>query len=224
MITLHHLEYSQSFRILWLLEELGVEYQLEMYERDKKTHLAPAEYKALSPLGSAPVITDGDFVLSESSAIMDYVLDKYPSDRLRPMPTSPNRERYLFWSHAAQGSMMPLLLLDVLFRIIPERAPFFISPIIRPVLNMALAGFAKPRMKALLQQAEKDLQQAPWFAGDELTAADIILCYPMEAAKMRGYINEGHPHCLSWFERVYAHPSFRMAKQKDGKSSIVFPS
>lgn len=222
MITLHHLEYSQSFRILWLLEELEVEYQLKQYGRDKKTNLAPDDYKALSPLGTAPVITDGDLVLSESNAIIDYILDKYPHDTLRPSNDSPHRARYLFWFHSSQGSMMPLLLMDVIFRIISERVPFFLKPIIKPVLNLALAGFVKPRMTAFLRQAEIDLAEMPWFGGNELTAADIALCYSMESAASRAYINENYPNCEAWLERAHAHPSFLRAQEKDGKPSIIF--
>jgi len=222
MITLHHLEYSQSFRILWLLEELEVEYELKLYERDSKTHLAPTNYKALSPLGTAPVITDGELVLSESNAIIDYILDKHPNNTLRPLPDAPYRERYLFWLHASQGSMTPLLLVSTIFNVISERSPFFIKPIIRPILNLALANFATPRMNKLLQKAETDLAQAPWFGGDDLSAADIALSYTMHSAKERGYINAQRPHCVAWLERVEKHPSFQAACEKDGKPSIIF--
>ena len=161
MITLHHLEYSQSFRILWLLEELGVEYNFKAYERDPAMHLALAAYKALSPTGAAPVITAGDQVLAESSAIVDYVLDLHPNDQLRPPPGSPHRARYLFWLHAAQGSMMPLLLMDSVFLIIRKRVPFFFKSILRGVFGKARAGLSKPRMDALLRKAEADLAEAP---------------------------------------------------------------
>ncbi len=222
MITLHHLEYSQSFRILWLLEELGVDYKLELYERDKVTHLAPDNYKSLSPLGTAPVVTDGDLILSESNAIIDYILDKHPSEQLRPAADSVDRARYLFWFHASQGSMMPLLLVTMLFRIIPERVPFFIKPLISPVLKLAQKGFTNPRMSALFKRAELDLAEKPWFGGDQLTAADIALCYSMESAKAAGYINEKHPNCLAWLERAHAHRSFLKAQEKDGKERIIF--
>ncbi|MEM9617916.1 MAG: glutathione S-transferase family protein [Pseudomonadota bacterium] len=221
MITLHHLEYSQSFRILWLLEELGVEYQLKLYNRDPKTHLAPLEYKRLSPLGSAPVIEHDGKVLAESSAIIDYILDVYPSDTLRPQVGAPNRVRYLFWMHVAQGSMMPIMLMDSIFRIIIERLPFFLKPIVSPILKAAANGFAKPRMNALLDVAEKDLSSADWFGGDQLTAADINLSYPFESANMRGYLTDTHPNCKAWLERMYAHPSFVAAKAKDDRASMV---
>ena len=211
MITLHHLEYSQSFRILWLLEELGVDYQLKLYNRDPKTHLAPPEYKALSPLGSAPVIEHDGLILAESSAIIDYIVDLHPSQSMRPEFGSANRARYLFWMHAAQGSMMPIMLMDSIFRIILERLPFFLKPIISPVLKAATNGFSKPRMNALLDAAEKDLASADWFGGDELTAADINLSYPFESANMRGYLTDAHPNCKAWLNRIYAHPSFLAA-------------
>lgn len=223
MITLHHLEYSQSFRILWLLEELGVDYQLKLYDRDPKTHLAPPEYKAISPLGSAPVIEHDGLVLAESSAIIDYILDLHPSAALRPEAGAPNRARYLFWMHAAQGSMMPIMLMDSIFRIMLERLPFFLKPVIAPVLKAATNGFAKPRMQALLAVAEQDLANADWFGGTQLTAADINLSYPVESANMRGYLTDSHPNCKAWLERVYAHPSFRAAKAKDNRPSMVLP-
>ena len=109
MITLHHLEKSQSIRILWLLEELGVPYEVKLYDRDPVTRLAPAEYKAISPLGTAPVITDGDVTMAETNAIVDYILDRYDDARLRPAINTVEREPYLFWFHTSQGSLQPLL-------------------------------------------------------------------------------------------------------------------
>lgn len=223
MLTLHHLEYSQSFRIIWLLEELGVEYLLVKYERDEKTYAAPEKYKALSPLGTAPVISDGDITLSESNAIVDYLLDKYPNESLRPAVGANNRIRHLFWFHAAQGSMMPIVLMDAMFQIIQQRVPSVLRFFIGPILTMALSGFVKPRMNALLLQAERDLEQAPWFGGDELTAADIVLSYPMEAASKRGYIDAAHPNCKAWLQRMHAVPSFKTAAEKDGKESMTLP-
>lgn len=223
MIKLHHLEYSQSFRILWLLEELGIEYELEKYDRNKLTKLAPKELKQLSPLGSAPVIEHDGRVLAESSAIMEYILDLHPSDTLRPPPGSPHRSRYLFWWHASQGSLMPLMLLDTLFRIMRERSPFFMKPVIAPMLKLVQSQFVKPRMDALLKVAEADLASAPWFGGNELTAADISMCYPMESASVRKLINADHPNCNAWLRRMYGHPSFKAAKAIDDRECMVLP-
>lgn len=221
MITLHHLERSQSFRILWLLEELGVDYELRRYDRDEKTQAAPDIYKTLSPLGTAPFITDGDVALAESAAIIDYILDKYPDNMLRPSLGDANRDRYIFWFHAAQGSMMPIMLIDSLFRLISARVPFLLTGLIKTVLNKAMDGFAKPRMEALLALAETDLGTADWFGGEQITAADILLCYPMESASIRGYITKDHPNCQAWLARMHARPSFQTAKEKDGQDSMV---
>ncbi|MEM7536384.1 MAG: glutathione S-transferase family protein [Chloroflexota bacterium] len=223
MITLHHLEYSQSFRVLWLLEELGVEYALKKYDRDPKTHLAPDDYKAISPLKSAPVITEGDFALAETSAIMDYLLDRYPNDVLRPTPDSPDRTRHLFWYHTAQGSIMPLMLMESIFLIIQKRVPSILNLIIRPVLARVTDGFIQPRMEALLTLAEKDLATKEWFGGDNLTIADMILSYPMESASVRGYITDAYPNCQAWLQRIYASASFQSAKEKDGRPSMILP-
>jgi len=222
MITVHHLEYSQSFRILWLLEELNVDYELKLYERDKKTNLAPAEYKAISPLGTAPAITHEGVNLSESNAIIDYILDLHPCETLRPNVTSPDRVRYLFWMHASQGSLMPVLLMSMMFRIIPERVPFILKPIIKKVLSMANKGFSQPRITGLIEKAEADLGEANWFGGENLTAADISMCYPMESMRANGIVNDSHPNCLAWLERVDVSESYQLAKKKDGKSNIVF--
>ena len=222
MLTVHHLEYSQSFRVLWLLEELGVDYELKSYERDSVTRLAPADYKALSPLGTAPVITDGEIVLAESGAILEYILDQHPNSSLRPNADHPDRARHLFWFHAAQGSMMPVMLVDMLLTMITKRAPFFISALLKPIFNLARANFSKPRFKAILEQAEKDLGTKPWFGGDELTIADIVLSYPMESAAQKGVFADAYPNCQAWVERMHARPAYQQAVEKDGKDSTVF--
>ncbi|MEM6544501.1 MAG: glutathione S-transferase [Pseudomonadota bacterium] len=221
MLTLHHLEYSQSFRILWLLEALDAEYELITYERSPKTMLAPKSYKKLSPLRSAPVITDGDLVLAESSAIMDYILDKHPRSRLRPKVGGKYRERYLFWFHAAQGTMMPILLLDTLFLMMRKRSPLPLKPLLFGMAQLVKFAYSKPRLDGLLELAERDLASSKWFAGPELTAADILLSYNMVAARKRGLINQAHPNCLRWLDQMDEEPSFQRALAKDGRESIT---
>jgi glutathione S-transferase len=222
MITIHHLEYSQSFRVLWLFEELGVDYNLKLYERDPVTRLAPAAYKKISPLGTAPVISHGDVVLAESNAIMDYVLDLHPSKTLRPEPGSPDRVRFLFWYHAAQGSMMPIMLIDAILGMVEKRSPFFVRAILKPIFKMTRANFSEPRLKALLDQAENDLATAPYFGGENLTIADIVLSYPMESMHERGMLAKRYPNCAAWVQRMHESPGFKRAVEKDGKSSIAF--
>jgi glutathione S-transferase len=223
MITLHHLEYSQSFRILWLLEELGIDYELVSYERDPVTYLAPESLKQLSPLGSAPVITDGDLVLAETGAIIDYLLDLHPREDLRPPAWSPYRARHLFWFHAAQGSLMPIILLSTLFRIMRQRAPFFIRPIVALLASQLDSGFSRPRLQALLAKAESDLAQAPWFGGLSPSAADMLLSYGLVAAREAGLLDASQHHCRDWLLRIEQLPSFQSARDRDGRESMVLP-
>lgn len=222
MITVHHLEYSQSFRALWLMEALGVNYAFKLYERDAKTRLAPAKYKALSPLGTAPVITEGDLVLSETNAVMDYILDAHDDGTLRPTIGSAERVPYLFWFHAAQGSHMPLLLMKTVFSIAGSRAPFFVRPIVNGMGGQVNSAMIAPRMTALLEKAETDLAQTKWLAADHLTAADIVMCYGMEASRHAGYITDAHPNCQRWLEQMHADPAFQRALAQDGKDTIIF--
>lgn len=226
MLTLHHLEYSQSFRILWLLEELGLPYELKKYDRDKKTMLAPEDYKAVSPLGTAPVITDGPVTLAETNAIVEYLLDKAEQDGgkkspLRPVMGDPSYVKYLFWFHASQGSMMPLLLIEMLFGIMAKRAPFIMRAMVDKLAEKLGETFTGPRLKKLLAAAEADLASTKWFAGDTLSAADIVMSYCMESAKAKGHIDATRPHCQRWLDQMHASPGFQTAKEKDGRPGMV---
>jgi len=221
--VLHHLEYSQSFRSLWLLEELGMDYELKLYERDKKTLLAPSEYKKLSPLGTAPVFTHGDLALAETSAITDYILDLHGPTPLRPIKGDKHHARHLFWYHAAQGSLMPLMLVDSVLKIVQKRAPLPVRPMVKLVGKILVDNFIKPRISVLLQKAEADLNKAVWFGGDQLTVADITMSYPMQSAFERGYIGAEHKHSRAWLQRIADRPAFKTAQEKDGRPSMVLP-
>lgn len=223
MLTLHHLEYSQSFRILWLLEELDVNYQFKLYQRDPVTILAPDEYKKMSPLGTAPFITDGDLTLAETNAIVDYLMDQHPQSNLVPAVSDPDRSRHLFWYNASQASLMPMMLMNAVMRISLQRSPFFVKPILKSVNGKIVSGMIKPRVNKLLQMAEEDLSKKEWFGGQHFSTADIAMSYPLESAKSRGFIDEKYPACLQWFERAYAREAFKRAKEKDGKASMVLP-
>lgn len=222
MLTLHHLEYSQSFRILWLLEALGAEYELKCYNRDPESNLAPDDYKALSPLGTAPVITDGDVVLAESNAIIDYILDEYPDSDLNPKPGHKDRVRHLFWYHSSPGSLMPLQSIAMVLGLLETRSPWPISALLKAVFGQVRKVFLNPRMDALLAEMEKDLGAQPFFGGDDLTAADITLVYPMFAARDKGAFDGGYPNINAWFDRVEALPSFQSARAKDDRERITF--
>jgi len=226
MLTLHHLEYSQSFRILWLLEELALPYELKKYDRDRETMLAPQAYKAISPLGTAPVITDGAVTLAETNAIVEYLLDKAEKHGnqktpLRPAMGDPSYVKYLFWFHASQGSMMPLLLFEILFGIMAKRAPFIMRPVIEKLAEKMGETFTGPRLKKLLDVAEADLANTKWFASDTLSAADIVMSYCMEMAKAKGHIDAGRPNCQRWLDQMHASPSFQIAKEKDGRPGMI---
>lgn len=223
MLTLHHLEYSQSFRILWLLEELGAEYQLKSYLRDPQTNLAPDDYKALSPLGTAPVVTDGDLVLAESNAIIDYILDAHPESPLNLKAGSADRARHLFWYHASPGSLMPIQGIAMVLGLLETRTPWPISALLKAIFGQVRKQFLTPRSDALFALMEKDLGEKPFFGGDHLTAADITLVYPMYDARDKGAFSGGaFPNILAWFDRIEAVPSFKAARAKDNRPYIAF--
>jgi len=211
MITLHHLEYSQSFRILWLLEELGAAYELKVYERDRESRLAPAEYKTLSPLGTAPVITnDNGLVLAESNAVIDYILDLHPESPLRPAPGDASRVDYLFWFHAGVGSLMPMQFFNGL-----------LTSVVGIATDKVREMLVAPRLKLIFDRLESDLGRNTWLAGDQLTAADISMCYSIASADAQGRL-EGRPNCQRWLRQMRETPSFQRAMEKDGRETFVF--
>ncbi|MDF2696237.1 MAG: glutathione S-transferase, partial [Labilithrix sp.] len=186
MITVHHLERSRSQRVLWLLEELGLEYRLEEYKRDPKTLLGPPALRKIHPLGKSPVVTDGEHTLAESGAILTYLVESYGNGRLRPAAGTPERLRYDYWLHYGEGSAMPPLLMKLVFEQIKARAPWPVKPIVRGIAGKVLSDFVHPQMKLHFDWVESELGKSPWFAGDELTAADIQMIYPVEANAARG--------------------------------------
>nr|WP_298928277.1 glutathione S-transferase family protein [uncultured Erythrobacter sp.] len=222
MLTLHHLEYSQSFRVLWLLEALGAEYELKSYDRDPKTRLAPAEYKALSPLGTAPVVTDGDMVLAESNAIMDFILDAHPQSDLRPAAGHKDRARHLFWFHAAQGTLMSMQGVAMVLTLLETRTPWPIRGILKAAFGQVRKLFVNARLNAVYDLMESDLGKQAFFGGDNLTAADITLVYPMYAARDRGVFDTDYPNISGWFVRIEAMPSYIAARAKDNRERINF--
>ncbi|MEL6541095.1 MAG: glutathione S-transferase family protein [Pseudomonadota bacterium] len=221
MLTLHHLEYSQSFRILWLLEELGAEYELKSYNRDPESNLAPDDYKALSPLGTAPVVTDGDLVLAESNAIIDYIMDSHADSPLVPAAGSADRARHLFWYHASPASMMNLQGIAMILGLLEARSPWPISSLLKSVFGQVRKLFLNPRTEALYALMDKDLGEKPFFGGDSFTTADITLIYSMVAARTKGAF-DAYPNIQKWFDRVEAIPSFQSARAKDDRPHIDF--
>lgn len=174
MLIVHHLNDSRSQRVLWLLEELGVPYEVKRYQRDPKTMLAPAELRTAHPLGKAPIISDGEITLAESGAIIEYLVSGYGGEGLAPAMGTPERLRYTYWIHFAEGSAMPPLLLKLIFdRIKTAPMPFFARPVARMIANRALDSFVLPNVSRNLRFMEDEMAANEWFAGGRFTAADI---------------------------------------------------
>ena len=222
MIIVHHLNNSRSQRILWLLEELGLEYDIKRYQRDPKTMLAPPELREIHPLGKSPVITDGDFILAESGAIVEYLVGRYGNGRLVPAADTPSKLRYTYWLHYAEGSMMPPLLMKLIFDRI-ERAPmsFFAKPIARSIAQKTRGSFIEPRINQHLDYMEAELGKSVWFAGGEFTAADIQMSFPLEAAVSRGGLDSKRPRLMAFLERVHARPAYKRAIERGGKYELL---
>ena len=225
MITVHHLNNSRSQRILWLLEELGLEYQIKPYQRDAKTMLAPPELRAVHPLGKSPVVTvtsgDGDLTLAESGAIIEHLADRYGAGKLAPAFGSPERVRYLYWLHFAEGTAQPPLLLKLLFDRIKSKSPLLVRPVARAIADQALRSFVLPNIERNLDFMESELRKAEWFAGNAFSAADIQMSFPLEAARMRGGLNESRPKLMDWLERIHARPAYVRAVERGGKYDLL---
>ncbi|GAD62244.1 glutathione S-transferase [Aquipseudomonas alcaligenes] len=216
MIIVHHLNNSRSQRILWLLEELGVEYRIQRYERDPKTMLAPPELRAVHPLGKSPVISDGELTLAESGAIIDYLANRYGQELLPPAG-SPERLRCNYWLHYAEGSAMPPLLLKLVFdKVESSPMPFFIKPIARGIAQKVKRALINPQLQLHLDYLEGELGKSTWFAGEAFSAADIQMSFPLEAATSRGGLDGSRPRLKAFLERIHARPAYRRALEKGG--------
>ena len=222
MLVVHHLNHSRSQRVLWLLEELGLPYEVRHYERDPKTMLAPLSLRAVHPLGKSPVVTDGSLVLAESGAIVESLLALHGGGRLQPAAGTPEQMRYRYWLHYAEGSAMPPLLLKLVFdRIAQAPVPFFVRPVVRGVSAKALSGFVQPQIEQHLDFMEQSLAAGPLFAGAAFTAADIQMSFPVEAARARGGLGASRPRLMDWLERIHARPAYQRALERGGPFSLL---
>lgn len=222
MITVHHLNNSRSQRILWLLEELGLPYEVKRYQRDAKTMLAPPELRAVHPLGKSPVISDGDVTLAESGAIVEYLASRYGNGTLIPKANTVEHLRYIYWMHFAEGSMMPPLLLKLIFdRIESGPMPFFVRPVARGIAQRAKGLMVTPNLERLLTFMEGELAKSEWFAGSAFTAADIQMSFPVEAASVRGGLNESRPKLWAFLKTIHARPAYQRALEKGGKYELL---
>jgi glutathione S-transferase len=222
MIVVHHLNNSRSQRVLWLLEELQLPYEVRRYERDRQTLLAPPELRAVHPLGKSPVISDGELTLAESGAILEYLADRYGAGLLAPAPGTPERMRYSYWMHYAEGSLMPPLLLKLVFdRVESAPMPFFVKPVARGIANQVRKTFVLPNIHTHLSYLERELMDSDWFGGATFSAADVQMSFPLEAAKARGGLGAQHPRLMAWLGRVHARPAYQRALERGGPYEIL---
>lgn len=217
MITLHHLENSRSQRILWLLEELGVDYEIKLYKRDAKTNLAPEELKAIHPLGKSPLITDKGQVVAESAVIISYLIDKYDTDKKFSITDEKSAQQANYWLHFAEGSMMPFLVMTLVFnKVKTAPMPFFVRPIARKIADQVMKSFLTPNVENTLRFVEAHLSQTTWFAGDTMSAADFQMIFPLEAAMTRSDVASKLPAINAWVKKVHALPAYQAGLKKGG--------
>ncbi len=221
-LTVHHLENSRSQRVLWLLEELDLPYEIKHYARDKKTSLAPPELAAVHPLGKSPVVSDGGLVIAETGAIIEYLLDRAGGSALRPAPGTPERLRFTYWLHFAEGSAMPQLLLALIFdKVGRTPMPFFAKPIARGIAERVMQGFVRPNIERQMAFMEAELRLRPWFAGDDFSAADIMMSFALEGAAARGGLDSRYPKLGDFLNRIHARPAYQRALQRGGPYALL---
>jgi glutathione S-transferase len=218
MVVVHHLNNSRSQRVLWLLEELGVPYEVKRYERDAKTMLAPPSLIAIHPLGKSPIIVDGEVKVAESGAIIEYLVDKYGAGRLIPAAGTEPRRRYTYWLHYAEGSAMsPQLFKFVFDRIAKNPAPWPVSAIARRIASTVTTTFIAPNLKRHLDYIEAELNSHAWFAGEEFTAADVQMSFPLEIAVSRAGLDASRPKSMTFLDRIHARDAYKRALERGGK-------
>ncbi|MFT4911885.1 MAG: glutathione S-transferase [Brevundimonas sp.] len=219
MIIVHHLNDSRSQRVLWLLEELGLPYEVKRYQRDPKTSLAPAALKAIHPLGKSPVIEDGDIRVAETGAIIDYLLEAHGNGRLKPAAGTAEARRFTYWLHYAEGSAMTPLLLKLVFSQLPKRSPLLIRGIVKAVAGKVQQTFIDPQVATHISYWEDELGRTGWFAGDAFSAADIMMSFPLEAAGSRVPFGADRPRIKAFLERIHARPAWQRALERGGPYS-----
>jgi glutathione S-transferase len=221
VIVVHHLNNSRSQRVLWLLEELALPYEIRHYERDANG-LAPKSLEAVHPLGKSPVITDDGLTIAESGAILEYLVERHGGGRMAPRPGTPERLRYTYWMHYAEGSAMPPLLMKLVFdRIGNGPMPFFVKPIAKGIAAKVNRVFLGPQIRRHLDFMESSLKESPWFAGETFSAADIQMSFPVEAAQARAGLDARRPRLMDWLTRIRARPAYRRALERGGPYELM---
>jgi glutathione S-transferase len=229
MLTVHHLETSRSQRILWLLEELGVPYELRTYRRNPATRLAPPELKKVHPLGKSPVITDDGEVVAESGAIIEYLVEKFGANgkgelaHLQPTPGTPEHRQCRFWMHYAEGSLMNWLVMKLVFTVIPTQPmPFFVRPIARGICRKVQQQLVDPNLESAADFIEDHLGRHRWIAGADLSMADFQMSYAVEALLARAMDAASYPRIAEYRDRMRSRPAYQRAEAKGGPAIPSF--
>jgi len=222
MLTVHHLENSRSQRILWLLEELGVEYEIKRYGRDKQSGLAPPELLDVHPLGKAPVVTDGDITVAESGSIIEYLVHNYDDGSLRPEDGTADWLSYTYWLHYAEGTFMPLMIVSlILGRIETAPMPFFIKPVAKGIAAKVRAAYLDANVRRNLEFMEKALNESEWFCGNRFTAADVQMSFALEAAEVRSNLTAEYPHLAAFLKTIRSRPGYKAALDRGGHYELM---
>ena len=216
MLTVHNLENSRSLRLLWLLEELGVDYQIKHYKRHKVTKLAQDDYKKLHPVGKSPVVSDGDLVLAETGAIVEYIVEKYGEGKLRPQKDDPNYVRYLYWLHSSEGSLMPLLLLKMMMVKLVDKTPLLVKPLAKAAISPMDFGYVSPSLKKLMSYLDSELSKSRWLTGDELSAADVMISFAIDVAHLAFDLERDYPSVYRFDREYKAREAYKVALEKNG--------
>ncbi|WP_084397683.1 glutathione S-transferase family protein [Henriciella aquimarina] len=215
MIRIHHLEHSRSQRILWLLEELSVPYEIVHYKRDPDTMLAPEALQKVHPLGKSPVLEEDGIIVAETGAIIEYIIEQHGGGHLKPPPGTPEARAWTYWLHYAEGSAMPPLLMKLVFERLPQGANPLMRPLFKGIASRAQAAFVDPRLKQHIEFWDTSLAETGWFAGSDFSAADIIMSFPLEAAADRAGA-DAYRNVKAFLERIHARPAYQAALQKGG--------
>jgi glutathione S-transferase len=221
MIVVHHLENSRSHRILWLLEELRLDYEVKRYARDPVTMLAPQALRNVHRLGKSPVITDGELTLAESGAIIEYFVERNPDAKLAPPRGGAEWVRYIYWLHFAEGSAMPPLLMKLVFDRVEISAPWPVRPIAGAIARQAKRRIVEPRLVDNLDYMEAELGRSSWFAGEAFSAADIQMSFPVEASAQRAGLDARWPNLIAFLQRIRERPAYQRAVERGGGHAIV---
>ncbi|GBG30574.1 Glutathione S-transferase 3 [Hondaea fermentalgiana] len=220
-ITVHHLDMSRSHRIVWLLELLQLPYEIKDYKRNSQTGLAPPELKKVHPLGKAPVVQDGDLTIAESGAIIMHLCER--ENKLMPSIGTPERLQFHYWMHYAEGTLMPPLVMTLVFSAVPNQAPWFLRPILKPVCDKVVSSYIGPQLDTNLEMIEAHLGANKWFAGNEITGADVNMSFPLEALFLRRGQNDSSrwPNIASYMDRIKNLDSYKAAEARGGKLNIM---